>query len=382
MMEILKRNVIVSFAVFMVLLSIGCAALGFFVADRTEEKQSQLSNLTWSMEPTADYDYIKATDSTNRFLAENYKRGVIRLIDATGEVIADLEDQRDLGSGYYEYYTEDYHCGVKNENGDIIIEAKYENVELEGDYFVVTSANDRVSLWSLAGQCVYEDPQRSFASHIGNNVYLIEQNDLEKSYLLYADTLETKSLSAYITWIKPDGKGGLLGRYGEHYYPLDDDYNLIEDGVIYGQYDELSEGLRFVTFYDKKTNKETPCYVDKNDNVVITLAVEKLKTAGPFREDKALLYLDEQLICLDKTGHELFAIDTDFDDSDFCSYDDFYYSEGFALVTLDDDKYGYINETGEFVISPIFDHASAVKDGHAVAAFYDTEDQYGILKFR
>ena len=59
MMEILKRNVIVSFAVFMVLLSIGCAALGFFVADRTEEKQSQLSNLTWSMEPTADYDYIK-----------------------------------------------------------------------------------------------------------------------------------------------------------------------------------------------------------------------------------------------------------------------------------------------------------------------------------
>ena len=80
MMEILKRNVIVSFAVFMVLLSIGCAALGFFAADRAEEKQSQLSNLTWSMEPTADYDYIKATDSTNRFLAENYKRGVIRLI--------------------------------------------------------------------------------------------------------------------------------------------------------------------------------------------------------------------------------------------------------------------------------------------------------------
>ena len=58
------------------------------------------------------------------------------------------------------------------------------------------------------------------------------------------------------------------------------------------------------------------------------------------------------------------------------------YGEVTALVTLDDDKYGYINDAGEFIISPIFDHAKAVKDGHAIAAFYEDEYQYGILEIR
>lgn len=381
-MNYIKKNMVLSFGIFLLILSIGCAFLGFYAGDRIETKEAVLSSLTWSMEPTADYEYLNYTDSPNRYLAKDYKHGVNHLIDAAGEVIAVMEDQRDLGRGYYEFYNEDYLCGVKNQDGEVIIEAKYGSIDLEGDYFIVLSENDQTSLWDLEGKCIYEDQQKSFASHIGDNVYLVWQDFQDKSYLLYADTLETKPLATYLTAIVSDGKGGYLGEYGEHYYPLDQDYNLIEDGIIYGYYDELSEGLRFVTFYDKKTDKETPCYIDKDGEVVVTLEVENLKAAGPFREDKALLYMDDQLVCLDKSGHELFAIDTKFANSGFCGYDDFYYSEGIALVTLDDDKFGYINEAGEFIISPIFDRAEEVKDGHAIAAFYEDEYQYGILKIR
>lgn len=381
-MHYIKKNILLTFGIFLLILSIGSACLGYWGGSRLETKATLLSNMTWSFGPTTDYDYIKNTDSPNRYLAKDAKHGALHLIDSKGQFIDIIVNQRDLGRGYYEFYNEDYLCGVVNEEGEVIIEAEHGLIKLEGDYFIVRSATDRISFWTLEGKCIYEDPMKSstsHASHIGDNIYLVNEDLHEKSYLFYADTLKTKPLSTHLTSITHNGKGELMGMYNERYYPLDKNYDIIEDGPIYSYYGELSEGLRYVTFYDKKTEETTPCYIDENDNVVITLEGEMPKSAGPFREEKALLYQGNQLICINKTGQKLFALDIHHEDSDFCVYEDFFYSEGYALVTPDDDKYGYIDKTGEFVVSPIFDHAEKVKDGHAVVAFYNDEDEYGIL---
>ena len=53
-------------------------------------------------------------------------------------------------------------------------------------------------------------------------------------------------------------------------------------------------------------------------------------------------------------------------------------SEGLCSV-LDEktQKYGYVDETGKMVISPVFDEAERFRDGYAVVK---VQDQYGIVK--
>lgn len=67
-------------------------------------------------------------------------------------------------------------------------------------------------------------------------------------------------------------------------------------------------------------------------------------------------------------------------------YDTYSYSEGLAAVSLDGDKYGYINEQGEFVVPAIFDYARDCKNGYAPVSVYskssESNHQCGILDLR
>ena len=68
-------------------------------------------------------------------------------------------------------------------------------------------------------------------------------------------------------------------------------------------------------------------------------------------------------------------------DSSVIFYDTCLYSEGLAAVSLDGEKYGYIDASGEFIIPAVFDIADEVKNGYAPVAFYQDDYQYGILDF-
>ena len=181
-------------------------------------------------------------------------------------------------------------------------------------------------------------------------------------------------------WMIHDGNGGYLGGCGEIYYPLDENFEIIKDAPVYNVYSEMSEGLRYVQILDTETYKVTPCYIDKSGKIIINLGSDIPTTAGLFCEGKALLQIENQLICIDKTGKELFTLEIKPSNSNFQFYGTFCYSEGYAVVSLNGDKYGYIDETGEFVIPAVLDSAKDVKNGYAPAALYENGFQYGILK--
>lgn len=377
MKQRLKDNIISAFAVLLVLASVGFGIFGYYGGGVLQEGNSNMAELNWSMEPTADYEYLEPVDGTDYFLADCTGKEEKHLIDATGKIIDKLPGE-DLGHGYYQCFKNEK-AGVADKDGNFLIEPKYDYVEGYGDYFIAYGINERVSIWNLEGKCIHEEPQRAWVEYLGNNRFLVDQSSVAKSYVFDADTGKKKETSEHISFVSSDGKGGFVGNIGAYYYPLDENFDVIKDAPYYEQYSELSEGLRFVTIYDKKTGNTTPCYIDKDGNMAITLEAAP-DCAGPFREGKALIQTGNKLLCIDKTGKELFTLRIRQSFSNFQIYNEFSYSEGLAAVSLDDDKYGYIDETGEFVIPPVLDMAWDFEDGYAVAGIDGKEFKRGILK--
>ena len=377
-MKFFKRNVILSFAVFMFFLSVGFGVLGYFASDMVRQNNAAMAELNWSMEPSGDYGYLKHADEDNLFWADAITE--THLIDPTGKIVKKLPAGEELGHGYYEY-EQDGLYGVADESGNILIEPEYDFVNGGGDYFITSDEDYRVAFWKLDGACIHKEDQPSSAYDLGDNTFLVAQEQDGKSYIFYADTGKSKPLSDYITYVLSDDQGGVLGEIAGLYYHLDENFEVVEDAPIYDNYRELSEGLRFVSLYDEPTGNVTPCYVDEDGKVVISFGGADPDTAGPFREGKALIQQQSRLICIDKEGKELFSLKLKSSSSGIRFYDEFYYSEGLAAVSLDGDKYGYIDETGEFVVPAVLDWAGEVKGGYAAAAVYGSEYQYGILKF-
>ena len=377
-MKLLKKNVILSFSIFMVLLSVGFGTAGYFASHMMQENNAAMAKLNWSMEPSGDYGYLEHADEANLFWADAITEK--HLIDSTGKILKKLPAGEDLGHGYYEY-DQDGLYGVADEDGNILIEPEHDFVNGGGDYFITSDEDYRVAFWNLDGECIHKEDQPSSAYDLGDNTFLVAQERDGKSYIFYADTGKTKPLSDYITYVLSDDKGGILGVISGLYYHLDENFEVIEDAPIYDNYRQLSEGLRFVSLYDEPTGNVTPCYVDEKGNVVISFDGANPDTAGPFREGKALIQQGSRLICIDKEGNELFSLKIKAGNSGIQFFDELYYSEGLAAVSLDNNKYGYIDETGEVVVPAVLDWAGEVKDGYAAAAIYGTESQYGILKF-
>lgn len=378
MMQLLKKNVILSFIIFLLIASVVGALFGYHGGGILQKGNTAMADLTWSMEPTAKYEYLDATDDLNVYLGSCTGKREKHLIDVNGKILERWPGQN-LGNGYFEYYDGEK-AGVADKDGNFLIKAEYDYIQAEGDYFIARGINERISFWNLDGECIWEEPQSAVAHHLGNNVFLVNQEGIAKSYLFYADSVKTKPLTKHVSFVHDDGKGGLVGHINGLYYHLDETFDVVEGAQVYEKYGDLSEGLRYVVLYDEKTRKSTPCYINTDGKIIITLDKQP-DDAGTFSEGKALLQTGNQLRCIDKKGNELFTLKLKPQRSNFRIYPDFCYSEGLAAVSLDYEKYGYIDETGKFVIEPVLDMACDIQNGYAVVGIDGENYQYGILKF-
>lgn len=377
MMQLLKRNVVFSFAVFLTIVSVGCAVFGYYGGGILQKNNTAIGDLNWAMKPTADYEHLETTDQPNVFVANCTGKHEKHLIDATGKVLEKWPGEN-LGHGYFEHFDGEK-AGVADKDGNFLIQPDYAYIQADGDYFVAHQDNQRISFWNLEGKCIHEEPQAANAYYLGKNTFLVDQEGIAKSYLFDADSRKTKSLKKHVTFVFDDGKGGLVGDIDGLYYHLDKNFDVAEGTQVYEQYGELSEGLRYVTLYNEKTGNVSPCYINTDEEVVITLD-EMPDNASVFSEGKAFVQTGNKLVCINTNGRELFTLKIKQQYSSFRFYDDFCYSEGLAAVSLDNDKYGYIDETGEFVIPPVLDVAWEFENGYAIAAIEGEEYQFGILK--
>ena len=238
-----------------------------------------------------------------------------------------------------------------------------------------------------------------------------------------------KSFSEGLAWAEKDGKSGYIDRTGIFVIELDakdgepftdgfarvrmgdQNYDIINkkgevvvDGKQFDNVRQMSEGMvvvckdkkygvldrngnqiaapKFVECQDfsdglawVKIGKRWGC-IDKNGNMVIDTNYVSI---NGFHEGLAFVWKDypwrneAHPICIDKKGNvvieELPKVGAEIDH--------LFFSEGLACIKVND-KYGYIDKTGKFVIEPQFDFAQNFSDGLALIAYEKERVYYGV----
>jgi hypothetical protein len=238
-----------------------------------------------------------------------------------------------------------------------------------------------------------------------------------------------KSFSEGLAWAEKDGKSGYIDRTGIFVIELDakdgepftdgfarvrmgdQNYDIINkkgevvvDGKQFDNVRQMSEGMvvvckdkkygvldrngnqiaapKFVECQDfsdglawVKIGKRWGC-IDKNGNMVIDTNYVSI---NGFHEGLAFVWKDypwrneAHPVCIDKKGNivieELPKVGGEIDH--------LFFSEGLACIKVND-KYGYIDKTGKFVIEPQFDFAQNFSDGLALIAYEKERVYYGV----
>ena len=158
MMQLLKKNVILSFVIFLLIVSVVGAIFGYHGGGILQEGNTAMADLTWSMEPTAKYEYLDATDDLNVYLGSCTGKREKHLIDVNGKILERWPGQN-LGNGYFEYYDGEK-AGVADKDGNFLIKAEHDYIQAEnsGDaekkaYFWICSGGGTNRTCWMTGGC-------------------------------------------------------------------------------------------------------------------------------------------------------------------------------------------------------------------------------------
>lgn len=232
-------------------------------------------------------------------------------------------------------------CGYIDKTGKLVIPYKYSQA--------VSFVDGRASVIS-------EDEGYLFLDTDGN--------EIKKDYnLLFRDDYYSEGLIA-VAPLTNNNDGTIdAGKVGY----MDKNFSLVIPYKLPQSF-PFSDG--FARVIDEETNKFG--YVDKKGDLVIPYQFD---WAYDFHEGIAKVYDESKrkVAYIDKTGKlitdYIFTFSTDDNEGEF--------SEGVAAVKIDD-KYGFIDKTGKFVIPPTFLQAKEFSEG--LALVYDKDKHlYGYI---
>ncbi len=196
--------------------------------------------------------------------------------------------------------------GFKDENGHIVIPAKY----------------DRITGFSEGLSCVKSKEKWRF---IDKNDRVVLPGEYEEAY----------SFSEGLAAVKINGKYGFIDKTGRLVIPAKYDSGFV-----------FLEGLAAVKLNDKYG------FIDKNDKIVIPFLYE---AASKFSEGLACVKTAGKEGYIDKTGK--LVIPAIFESANI-------FREGMANVKING-KWGYIDKRGEFIIPAKYDGSSRFESGKA-----------------
>ena len=386
----IKNHLFIIILIFFACISALSAWAGYKTSTTYYEERSSVMALPWSLKPTKDYTDLYFGSAAGSF--QTTKGDDLLLIDDAGKQIKRIKHvECSLGEGLYEY-TENGQCGIKDEDGNIIVKAIYNGIDsFYGQYAVATDSTGSQRLIDKKGRTVFYDKSTDEIIHFDGNTYLVRPNGAPGLYLFDAATGTKTKVPSTISDLKSDGNGGYIAYLykGGHCF-LKKDFALSEDRKFYKTVGELSEGLRYVEIYegqdadkvsdgfDENTTKIICGYIDKKGRLVIKLPYYTTDRANPFSEGKALVYANSEIRCVDKTGKTLFNLKTHYESGYWFLYETAF-TGGLAPVTLDGIHYGFINESGKFAIEPYFTDATEIEDGHSIVKY---REAYGILNLK
>ena len=362
---------LISIAIFLIF-SLLCAWIGYSASNRRDTEKTSISDLTWSLELTDSYTFIFSGDVPGQFEAYDGSQGF--LIDETGRVLKELSDENDLGEGFHRFEKDGFY-GVRDKSGRVIIEAKYRQIDDFHHGYTAVRNDIHYELLDKSGQKILSDRLLSNITYIKDGYYFVSGS---KNYVLNVDTRKKIPLPSKVMGITTDESGSSIAVLGDDAFCyLSDSFTIPESAVLYRKLPEFSEGLGYAERYDDLivdekhnvplTRGYTPVrgYMNKARKMVLPLPYEDIQMACPFSEGKALIFADKKVRCIDTDGKTLFTLE----DKNTKAKFEYIFSGGFAPLTLDGIKEGVIDESGKFVIEPIFDSVGRINDGYVAVSY-------------
>lgn len=252
----------------------------------------------------------------------------------------------------YDFSASKIYKGLIDNKGTVILEAKYDGVDVLTPSCFAVEKNSKYGLYNLQGEEILEIQYERLSS-IKNRLIVVKNGD---KYALYNS--EGKAVSEFIydsvgyasgdfVPVSANGKSGFV----------DLDGNVVIDLIYDKTFSFSADG-----FVETQINDKVG-YIDAKGNVVIPFEYESL---GTFRDGKARAKKDGRWGVIDLSNNVLLPFEYD-------ELNDF--SEGIA-VAKKGEKYGYIDEIGNTVIEFKWDIANTFSEGMAFVT--DESGQYCI----
>ena len=288
-----------------------------------------------------------------------YGFGTAYIIDRTGKSVIGSRWYGIVREGdffhvmNYDYSASKVKLGLIDNKGTIILEAKYDDVDVLTNSCVAAKTGDKYVLYNMQGIEILEIQCKSIRG-INNRLIVVENGD---KYALYDS--EGKALSGFVydsvgyasedlVSVSMEGKSGYV----------DLDGNVVIDLIYDNTFSFTKEGIARV-----QVNEKVGC-IDKEGNISIPFEYEEL---GSFRDGKVIAKKDGKWGLIDLNNNVLISFE----------YDKLYdFSEGVSVAKKGGEKYGYIDEAGNTVIDFKWDSAGPFSDGLAFVA--DESGQYCI----
>lgn len=374
-MKYIKKNIILSFGIGLLFISIGCGVFGYFLTSSIE-KQYDDANLNWSYPLTSEYESIEVKDGKFVGYKEmDFPSAPDTLMEFTLDPDGEFTSAKkaDVFPNGLLYHKDRGEYGAITDQGDIIVKAQYDHIFGYGEYILGGTRKFAYDLYTKDGELILSTGEEGTISHIEGDLFFVADGE---RFLFDGKTREKMVLDyAYDTIVSNDN-GGYWGMNSSRFFKLDKDFMPIYDDIQYQHFEELSEGLRYVEIYNPEDSYSPRCaYINQDEEIVIDFGYGTVECAAPFSEGKALIQKGYRLYCIDTSGRTLFQIEDRLSANAYNTESMFH--DGYAAVSLDSDAYGYINEKGNFVIPPILTAASEVIDGHAAVSLNGVT--YGII---
>lgn len=339
-MKVWKSKLILSFFAVVLLLSLGLGGLVYHYGQTYEKTFGvYMKSLDWVLPHSNAYSSIYADEEqAGRYCC--YRDDEIDLIDTTGNLV-ETKDRSD-GQVDESLPTEDTRI-------------------LDGDKQVRPTDHDGYEIFDIkTGETWSSYKGRKFHS-----VWRIDEHEFAIGFLTRTKTQDDIDYMVFDEEMKPI--------FGDRLFTF-----IARE----------SEGMRYFVSsertFDGKPAKVECGFMDEKGETVFAFDHEPV-CANDFSEGIALVY-DDQLCGYDKTGKKVFVLDytgeavaPDFhamaDEYAFWSPYFTWFVDGLAPATLDGQHWGYINQSGKFVIEPYFKEVHIVMNKTAAVCLVQSNIQ-------
>ncbi len=173
--------------------------------------------------------------------------------------------------------------------------------------------------------------------------------------------------------IAPVEEGYCITKANDTQYYVDEHFNLLYDGKDI----EKERGRYRGQWKDTKVYEKNHAYVDQNGSTILKLKKDEVVVYG---EGKILVTDPEYLRCYDLQGNLIFEKKLTWYIDDMWNVETGFFSgyeNGMAVITMGNDKWGIINESGEMLTDCVFEGIEIQSNGTIMVSY---DGKAGILE--